>query len=427
MGGIIYMRNFLNWLDKHRTASNLFVAIVGVAVYMLLSNIGTVATALGTVYSFVATLVAGIIIAYVLLPLCRLFEYYVFKKMKNRKAARSLGVLCGFIAALAAIALLMWAIIPEIIASGELLVTNMDGYIASLKTTLLELQAKIPYFDLKIEETLGSWTMILDSITAWVMDNVTQILNYTLNIGSGIFDGIVAFFLSIYILLDRRNLLLATKRFFHAMLRADRFERFCKFSSDCDNILKSYLGGNIIDTVIIGVFNYIYLICVGSPNAGLLAVVNGVTNFIPTFGPFIGAIPSAFIILLTEENGLSKALWFAVFTVIIQQIDGNVIKPVLFGGAAGIAPVYVLISITVFGKIFGLVGMLLGVPIFAMLALVYNNFIASRLNFRKLNDIYKTERSEEKKTSWSKRLLNSLKGRGKSIIEQTASGKKDNK
>lgn len=421
------MRNFLNWLDKHRTASNLFVVVAGIAVYMVLSNLNSVATALGTLYSFIATLVAGVVVAYLLLPLCRLFEYHVFKKMANRKAARSLGVVCGIISALAAIALLMWAIIPELIASGELLINNMDSYIASLRTTLDEFQSMIPYIDLNIEEMLGGWTAILDSITTWVMDNVTQILNYTLNIGSGIFDGIVAFVLSIYILLDRRNLLLAAKRFFHAMLRADRFEKFCKFTADCDNILKSYLGGNIIDTVIIGVFNYIYLASMGSPNAGLLAVVNGVTNFIPTFGPFIGAIPSAFIILLTEENGLSKALWFALFTVIIQQIDGNVIKPVLFGGAAGIAPIYVLISITVFGRMFGLVGMLLGVPIFAMLALIYNNFIASRLHFRKLEDIYKSERSEERKTSWSQRLLNSVKNGGKSAVRKVSSAEKKNK
>ena len=132
------------------------------------------------------------------------------------------------------------------------------------------------------------------------------------------------------------------------------------------------------------------------------------TNLIPTFGPFIGAIPSTLILLMDDP---AAALWFVVFTIILQQMDGNVIKPLLFGDTTGVAPVWVLVSIVVFGKMFGLLGMLLGVPVFAILKLLFDEFVARRLAAKHLEDFAPDERAD-KKPSW----LSKLFGRGRDMV-----------
>ena len=193
---------------------------------------------------------------------------------------------------------------------------------------------------------------------------------------------------------------------FQALLKPANFKSFATLCNNSNRILKAYLGGNILDSFIIGITNFIFMIICGMPSPGLISVIIGVTNFIPTFGPFIGIIPSALLILLITP---SATVWFVVFSIILQQVDGNLLKPLLFGDAAGIAPIWVLVSILVFGRMFGLPGMLLGVPIFAILKMMYDELVEMRIASMGQEDIYHSRRQVKRNSSpmeniWAGRL-----------------------
>ena len=379
------MRNLLRHLDKRRTASNLFVLVVVVLFYMLLSHISDVVGALGTLYSYVSPFIAGIILAYILHPVCALFETHVFKWIKAKKARRGISVCLAMLTALAAIIFLVWSMVPQLIDSIKTLVNDMDSYAAAFTEKLNELNERVPYIDLNVEDLVEGWRTAFDKIVAWVMNNITNILNTSYKLGAGIVDGFIAVALSVYVLLDRENLLRAVKRVLYAFMKPNTFSQFSTIARSSDQILKGYLGGNILDAIIIGVATFLFMLIAGIPDAGLISVIIGVTNLIPTFGPFIGAIPSAFIILIIDPPA---TLWFIIFIFVLQQLDGNLIKPILFGNTAGIAPLWVLVSIIVFGRMFGLMGMLFGVPIFAILKLIFDAVVTGSIESRGLADVY---------------------------------------
>ena len=379
------MRKLLRHLDKRRTASNLFVLMVVVLFYTLLSHLPDVLGALGKLYSYVSPFITGLILAYILHPVCALFENHVFKWIKSKKARRGISVCLAMVTALAAITFLVWSMVPQLIGSIKTLVNDMDTYAAAFTDKLNELNDRIPYINLDVADLVEGWRTAFDKIVAWVMNNITDILNTSYKLGAGIVEGFIAFALSIYVLLDRENLILAVKRFFYAFMKPDTFRQFSTIARSSNQILKGYLGGNILDAIIIGVATFLFMLIAGMPDAGLISVIIGVTNLIPTFGPFIGTIPAAFIILIIDPPA---TLWFLIFIFILQQLDANLIKPILFGNTAGIAPLWVLVSIIVFGRMFGLMGMLFGVPIFAILKLIFDAIVTGSIESRGLPDIY---------------------------------------
>lgn len=402
------MRKLLDRLDLKRTASNLFVVITAVVFYMLLAHLPSVRAAISDVYSYISPLVGGVVIAYILNPIAGLFSNKMLGKMKNRRAARSIGVTITIFSVLAALVLLLWAVIPELITSCKRLITEMDSYFDSFKVTLERFTAKYQFIEINVDELVGSWREMLKKLTDWVIGNIDRIIDASYQFGMGVFDGLITFVISVYILYDMDNFVKGLKRFFMAVLKEDVYRRVSGIAKKSDRILKSYLGGNLIDSLIIGIANFIFMVIFSMPAPGLISVIVGVTNYIPTFGPFIGAIPSTFIILIIDPGA---ALWFVIFTVVLQQIDGNVIKPLLFGESTGIGPLWVLVSIVVFGRMFDIVGMLLGVPVFAIMTLIYDEVISRRFAQRNIADVYCPK--VDRKVSWVQRLLD-RRGRGKS-------------
>ncbi|MBQ9993372.1 MAG: AI-2E family transporter [Clostridia bacterium] len=394
------MRKLMNMLDEHRTASNVFVIVVAITFYMLLSHIPAIRAALSDLFYYISPFLTGIILAYIFHPIYTGLNKYVFGRLKNRSAAHGLSVFFTVLLAIAIIGLLLWAIIPEVISSVKLLVADMDDYFESVKGKLDDLNSKIPYIDIDVDKIVGSWQKYIKKAADWVLNNITSILSTSYKVGQGVVDALIAFVMSIYVLAAQKNLFRAGKRFCYAIFKEETYNGIADFAKRSNTILKGYIGGNILDAVIIGVANLIFMAICGMPSAGLISIIVGVTNIIPTFGPFIGAIPSALILLILDPKSV---LWFVIFTIILQQIDGNIIKPLLFGDSAGLAPIWVLVSIIVFGRMFGLVGMLLGVPLFAILRLLYEYFIEKRFEKKGVEDPYHPD-SMEKRPSFVSRV-----------------------
>ena len=206
---------------------------------------------------------------------------------------------------------------------------------------------------------------ILTTLTTSVMAVVKSITNFII--------GLVA---SIYILWSKDTFQAQAKKMVVAAFKPSAANHLLDLGRNINRIFSGFIIGKIIDSAIIGVLCYICMSLMKMPYTALIATIVGVTNVIPFFGPIIGAVPSAFLILLVDPL---KAFYFVIFVIVLQQVDGNVIGPKILGNTVGISGFWVLISITVAAGIFGFAGMLLGVPVFAVIYLIISDIVNSSL------------------------------------------------
>jgi len=373
---------FKKMFEKLKTRKNLAllcVAIGAITYYILLNKLSSVFGFLAKIVGIISPFIWGGVIAFLLNPIAKFFERRIFGKMKKQRAAHTLSVLLTVVLTLAVLAVLMITILPQIASSVMMLINNLENYFSILKNTLQNLVQKLPFLDaetIDIDSLIGSWEELFTTVSNWVVNNVDSIIGVSYKVGSGLFNTFIAFIFSIYVLLDKKDLKRFARRISAALLPEKPLKRFGEIVRKSNAIFLKYIGGNLLDALIVGVANYIFMLIMGMPYALLISAIVGVTNFIPTFGPIIGAVPSALILLLVDPW---KALWFIIFTLVLQFLDGNVIKPLLFSDSTGLRPVWVLVSIIIGGRVMGIVGMLIGIPVFAIISFLLDEALAERL------------------------------------------------
>lgn len=358
------MKNFWAKIDWPKTVSYIIVGCAGVLFYIILTNFAGVRSVFSALWSYVAPFFSGAVIAYLLNPISVFFENKLFGRMKKRFAAHALGVALTILCALLVIGLLIYAVVPQLVSSAATLVGNLDGYLAGARSWISALDAKYPFLNLDPDSIVGPWDKLVPVVTTWLQDNIKKILGTSIQVGSRFVTALISFVIAIYMMLDKAGLKRSATRLVNDLM-PNRKDRFFQVARRGDQIFMRYIGYNLLDSLIIGVANFIAMVLFGMPYPLLISVIVGVTNFIPTFGPIIGAVPSAMLILIIDPL---SALWFIVLCVVLQTIDANVIKPLLFGDSTGLSPLWVLVSIVVCGRMFGVLGMILGVPLFALLA-----------------------------------------------------------
>lgn len=317
------------------------------------------------------------------------------KKRRRRKiAARALSVTISYVVVLAAVVGICVAVVPSVAKSIVDLADQMPGYIKKLDAFLSDFFANDPEMAGIISDSFSSIGSAIEKISSMIEpvagDIMSSVSNGVIKIAAGLLTGlknvVIGLIVGIYLLFSKERLLAQTKKILFAFLKNNVCQRVFYVGSRANAIFKSYIVTNLLDALIIFAAMAIGCLVMGMPYPMLLAVVCGVTNLIPFFGPFIGAIPCGLLILLVDPV---KVIWFELFVLILQQIDGNVIKPHLFGGSMGLPAVWVLVSITIGGGLFGIPGMLLGVPVFAVIYLLFAEFVSSKL--KKKNMPEKTE------------------------------------
>ena len=230
---------------------------------------------------------------------------------------------------------------------------------------------------------MNSSNELLEMTGKMLTDNLDKIINTSANIGMGMANLGLSFTLSIYRLLEKDNLKAQVLRLMRALMSEQAMEGALTFFRKCDDILVRYISCSLLDSVIIGVANAVLMRIFGMEYIGLISVTVAVTNLIPTFGPIIGAVVGALILFLVRP---SHALIFLVITMVLQTLDGNVIKPKLFGNSLGVSGLMILVSIIVFGNIFGLTGIILAMPAAAILDYSYKEILLPALE-RKRKEI----------------------------------------
>ena len=345
------------------------VACIGVLFYVLLTNLGSVLSGVSSFLGNFRAVFLAIIFAYLLNPLARFFYFKVLKKMKIGKVRWGISVGLAVFVALQILIILIGTLIPQLVQSVGTFSANIDSYALSM----IRMIENSPLRNLIDSEGLATMSQnAMGTITAFVRDNSGKILNTAANSGKGILTIVIAAILAVYLLIDKKRVLSGWWRLLRSLLPHGKIEEFMDFTLRCDCILMSYLGQTLLDALIIGILNTIYMLIFRMEYIGLVSVVVAVTNLIPNFGPIIGAVIGGFVLLLVNPL---HAVMFLGFTIILQFADAYILKPKLFSGSLGVSGLLILIASIVLGNMFGVWGMVLSVPIAAILSFIYRDYL----------------------------------------------------
>ena len=388
---------------KTRSTGKLALAIcAGVVLYVALEH-GWVRLLLNIFYP----VTAGAAIAYMVDPLARIGEYKIFRKVSNEKRRRVYACLFAIFTVILAIVLLLLFLIPQIIDSINLFLRNFSSYFSSFRSWLSDVADQfargdgfIPVDPARVNEIFGTVDTTLSGFVGWLMENIGPISGSTFEVGKGIvnfsldlmirlMNGGLAVILSIYFLFGKKGILENGKKIAQAAMDGEQYKHFNYFMSHCNAILIRYIIFDLVDALIVGVANGIFMAVMGMPYIVIVSLIVGVTNLAPTFGPIVGGVLGGIFLLLVNPW---YALWFLIFTVILQTIDGYIIKPKLFGDQLGISSVLVLVFIIVGGRLVGIYGVLLSIPLAAIVDFVYRDYLLRYLTRRKERKQYEKAR-----------------------------------
>lgn len=379
------MKKFKVSLEKPWVAYT-FAACCAVLLYVVLSHFSAVWNMTKLVFSTLSPVIIGLIVAYLLSPVSRFFEKKAFYKIKKDSARHTAGVIATLVCFVLALALLLVALIPSLVQSISKLATNWPVYQEKMDAIILSLSefAQSKGIAFSFTSLSGLLDEYMDNIMTLISDNSDKILTTLGSIGTGIANFAIGVVFGFCFLEAEKLILSVTRRLRLMVVPIERYRRHNILLSRCNKIFLRYVGCTLLDALIIGVVTLVFNLIVGVPYAPLIAVVVAITNIIPTFGPIIGGAIGLFFIVLESPI---KALIFLAFICVLQAIDGAIIKTKLFSGSLGISGVWTLVLIIIGGKVAGVLGILLAIPMAAMFVIVYQETLVPRMDKRydKLN------------------------------------------
>ena len=341
-----------------------------------------------TIFNLLKPFVYGFGIAYILNPVLKKVEGRVLRpamgKWAGDKAIRGISILVTYLLATGVLTLFFMIVAPQLVSSITGLVYKLSRYINSADVWLPTLLNYFPEFDLPstISVYLQEYAKtIAEAAYRILTQSFPWLLNLSTRFASVLLSVVVGVIVSIYMLIDKERFCAGLKRGWYALLPKKSADWLLELGSDANKVFGGFISGKLLDSLIIGILCFIGTSLLGMPNVMLVSVIVGVTNVIPYFGPFIGAIPSFFIILIDDPI---KALWFLVFIFILQQFDGNILGPKILGDSTGLSAFWVVFAIMLFGGLYGFIGMFLGVPVFSVIYMLFNRFLTSRLKARQM-------------------------------------------
>ncbi len=392
------MRRIFNWDKKYLYWGVTAFCVIACSIlfYMALAYLPVIGTALKSLARILSPFIWGLIITYLLAPLYKgLYQGFFLplteklsgkKKKTSPKLAKALSVLLSIIVFLAMITALVYLIIPQLYSSVETIVNNSPGYIDKLSEWSKNTLANYPELrDFVIEK----FEEINTNLFTWVRDTILPGLgSFVSNITAGVYyflravyNIVIGIIVSAYLLSNMESASARAKRLCYCVFGVEWAEKIRRAIRFTDRTFMGFINGKLLDSAIIGLICYVVCAILKMPYALLVSVIIGVTNIIPFFGPLIGAIPSAFIILLVDPL---KALIFVIFIIILQQVDGNIIGPKILGSSIGINGFWVMFSIILGAGLFSFWGMLLGVPVFVVIYTGITILVERKLKKRSL-------------------------------------------
>lgn len=342
---------------------NTITLCAAVRFYLALNNIPTIKAVFSNAISIISPFIYAFAIAFILNRPMMWFERTLFK---DKKKKRILSVAVTFTIAISLISVLMVLVLPQIGLSIAYLVEAMPGFIQSVSQTAVEVMEQIHLNSRLSRQVQEMWNNIGTGIMDFTVSVLPGVVNVSIGIGNAVIKSIMSTIIAIYMLASKDRLKFQIKKFFYAYFSRNFAEETFELGRMSNTIFSDFIIGKMIDSTIIGIIAFIGMLFIYPDYAVLIAIIIGVTNMIPFFGPFIGAIPSIFILLILSPFA---AFVFLIFIIVLQQIDGNIIGPKVLGSSLGLSPLWILVGIIVGNGAMGFLGMVIGVPTFAV---IYN-------------------------------------------------------
>lgn len=363
------------------------LVLLGIVVVFLVCkimlNLGSLAASLAGVLSSLRAILLGAVMAYLLYPLTRFAEQFLLFHNVKKSTARGLSTAFSTLVLLAVLAIFIAVIVPELLQNLPDLIQNLPGMIQSSfhqLTAFLEAHGQdagmLTDLSNRITAAFTSW--IQDDPLSTLLDLVTRMVD----VAKSMLNFVIGIIVMVYLLMSRDQFVGQGKKLLFALVkRRSTCDRILKHLRAINQIFSGFVSGKLLDSLIIGILCGIVLSILNMPYTMLISVTVGITNIIPVFGPFFGAIPSALLLLLTDPG---KCLVFIIFIVILQQVDGNIIGPKILGDSTGLSAFWVLFALLLFNHLMGFWGMLLGVPLFASFYYLIRELINSLLRKKNL-------------------------------------------
>ena len=372
----------------------ILVVMVCIAIFFVILRFDGLFAGFQRIIQSLQAILVGLVVAYLVNPIMKWFERFLYKKSRAKgkeltakqcQKIRAASVGFAMAVFLAIIVGLIWLIIPQLVVCIEDIVLSMNEKVQNLTEWIDRLMRQDSPLAGKLDTFIADASVYLEN---WLRKSVLEQSDFVANITTGvynvvktIFNVIIGFIVAVYVLMTKEKFIGQLKKIVYAIFRPRLGNVAMEVIRKADEVFGGFFIGKIIDSMIIGCICFVCLAILRMPYVALVSVIVGVTNVIPFFGPYIGAIPSAILIFLVDPM---KGIYFIIFIIILQQVDGNVIGPKILGNTTGLSPFWVIFAILLFGGSFGVVGMLFGVPIFAVLYYVIKRVVEHILKKRQL-------------------------------------------
>lgn len=378
-------------LNKKNVKRIFLIVAASITFYLTLKNINVVFSFLGKVLEVLSPFIAGICIAFILNVFLRVIEEHLFRPIDRRggkywkRCRRPVAVLLTYLFALGVIALILFLILPQLIQSIKLLISSMPGY-------LEQLQRWYERFLIRFEITSDplrnfDWNSLMGKITGWLQTNASDIVQSAVGTTVSVVSSIVSFILGIvfagYILMQKEKLCMQTKKLTLAFLPERLAEYLISIGKLTSRMFYRFVTGQLTEAVIIGILCFVGMTVLRIPYAPMISALIGFTALIPIFGALIGTAVGALIILMDSPI---KAVWFVLYIIIMQQIEGDFIYPRVVGSSVGLPSLWVMLAVLVGGDVGGITGMIISVPVSSILYCLVRQAVNKNLRDRDITD-----------------------------------------
>lgn len=385
-----------SWLRQQfgRIFAIIAAAAVCILFYFALLRAGQISGAIQTLISVAKPIIYGLAIAYLLNPIVKSVDRKMIpflerkfpKFRKKQQFSRVIGIFLAILVLLAVIVALFNMMVPELYRSIRDMIIHVPSQLNQFVEGFGEMHTDSSTLGRMLENIMTEAT---DFIQTWMrtdlMSSVNDVMSGltvgVINVLMELMDMLIGLIVSAYVLFSKEKFSRQCKKITYALFKPSSANMILHLTIKSNEIFGGFIIGKIIDSAIIGVLCFIGLSILDMPYTMLVSVIVGVTNVIPFFGPYIGAIPSAVLILLSDPK---MGIYFIIFIIALQQFDGNVLGPKILGNSTGLSAFWVVFSILIGGGLFGVPGMILGVPSFAVIYYIVDMLINNKLEKRKL-------------------------------------------
>ncbi|MEE0452444.1 AI-2E family transporter [Peptacetobacter sp.] len=372
----------IDWNRKYTTVAvySFIVIACSIVFYLISSQVKVFSSKISDFIAILYPFIIGFAIAYLLNFILKFIENRIIsEKMKGKSPAkvRAISMIITYFVAGTLCYLFVHFVWPELLESIIGLFNDIPNYVNNATVMINKLIEEFNLTPASMEILESKWKEITDFIMNFMTDIIPVIGNTIMIVLSSLWNIVLGVIVSIYLLKDKEKFFAISKKITYAIFNREHSYKILELTHRANKIFGKFLGGKILDSFIIAIITFVVLTIFKMPYTLLVTVIVGVTNVIPFFGPFFGAIPSVILVRFVSPI---KAFWLLIIILIIQQLDGNVIGPKILGDSIGVSAFWILFALLIAGKFLGLVGMLLGVPLFAFIYSIIKDVTEERLD-----------------------------------------------